>query len=112
MRQNRIRFDGRAGLLYIFWEFHAKPEKVAEFERAYGSEGDWARLFRKSLGYKWTTLGRDLETPGRYLVTDVWEDAAAFQSFKANHKADYEELDRNCEQLTLKETRIGNFEPL
>ncbi|MCU1285605.1 MAG: hypothetical protein JWO13_1955 [Acidobacteriales bacterium] len=112
MMQNRISFDGRTDLLYIFWEFQARPEKIAEFERAYGSNGDWAQLFRNSPDYKGTTLGKDLETPGRYLVTDIWENAAAFQHFKNNHEDEHDQLDKRCEELTVKEVRIGNFEPL
>src|SRR5438128_988792 len=112
MMQNRISFDWRADLLYIFWEFHAKPEKTAEFERRYGSNGDWAKLFGNSPLYKGTTLGKDLETPGRYLVTDIWENAAAFQQFKNDCRDEYDQLDKLCEELTLKEVRIGNFEPI
>jgi heme-degrading monooxygenase HmoA len=112
MMQNRIGFDWRAELLYIFWEFQARPEKITEFERAYGSNGDWAKLFGNSPHYKGTTLGKDLEIPGRYLVTDIWENDAAFQQFKNDNRNEYDQLDKLCEELTVREVRIGNFEPL
>ena len=49
---------------------------------ATGTAGDWARLFRRGEGYVGTVLLRDLATPGRYLVTDTWRDAAAYRAFK------------------------------
>jgi quinol monooxygenase YgiN len=99
-------------LLHIVWEFHPKPERIAEFERTYGSAGDWAALFRKSPHYHQTILTRDLEVPGRYLLTDIWEDHAGFDDFKKNFREEYDRLDRECEALTVKETRIGEFEVL
>jgi hypothetical protein len=97
-------------MLYIFWEFLAKPEKIAEFEQRYGSHGDWAQLFRRSPHFKGTVLGRDLNVPDHYLVTDTWDDAASFAAFKIDFREPYEQLDLICEELTLEEKHIGNFE--
>lgn len=99
-------------MLHIVWEFVAKPEHVAEFEQIYGSDGEWSRLFRKSSHYRETILTRDLDSPGRYLLTDIWDDRASFQAFKRDFREDYERLDRQCEALTEEETRIGEFEKI
>jgi hypothetical protein len=99
-------------LLHIVWEFHPKLERYADFERVYGSAGDWAALFSKSPHYHQTILTRDLEAPGRYLLTDIWEDRASFDEFKDKFREEYDRLDRECEALTLKEIRIGEFETL
>jgi hypothetical protein len=99
-------------LLHIVWEFHPKPERVADFERVYGTTGDWASLFRKSPHYHQTILARDLEVTGRYLLTDIWDDRASFDDFKKKFHEEYDRLDRECEALTLKEIQIGEFEVL
>jgi quinol monooxygenase YgiN len=94
-------------VLHIVWEFHPKPDRIEEFEKIYGADGDWATLFRKSPHYSQTILTRDLNVPGRYLLTDIWDDRSSFTDFK-----EYDRLDKMCESLTLKEIRIGEFETL
>jgi len=44
----------------ILWEFLVKPGREKEFERIYGPEGDWARLFARAEGYVRSDLLRDL----------------------------------------------------
>ena len=36
---------------------------AAEFERAYGMDGEWAEFFRQGRGYIGTELLRDVEAP-------------------------------------------------
>jgi heme-degrading monooxygenase HmoA len=97
-------------LIYIIWEFRIQPEKRGDFERYYSGSGDWADLFRKSPAYQSTTLMKDIEKPERYLVTDGWDDLAAFQNFKESYRHDYEELDKLCEQFTQEESCLGIFQ--
>ncbi len=99
-------------MLHIFWEFQVKADKIAEFERRYGSDGDWPQLFRRAKGFHHTVLGRSTHAPGHYLVTDVWDDAEAFAQFKKDFREAYVQLDKLCESLTLEEKHIGDFEPL
>ena len=99
-------------MLYIFWEFQVHPDKVAEFERRYGSDGDWAQLFRRASGYHKTVLGRDRNIAGHYLVTDTWESASSFAAFKSEFHETYRTLDKECESLTINEKHIGDFELL
>jgi 8-oxo-dGTP pyrophosphatase MutT (NUDIX family)/heme-degrading monooxygenase HmoA len=100
----------RAGHV-IVWEFRIRPAGVAAFESAYGPDGDWARLFRRASGYLGTEL---LRAPGegRYVTVDRWTSRADFEAFRDAHRADYDALDRRCEDLTLDETPLGTFEPL
>ena len=97
-------------MLHIYWRFQAKPDKIAAFESRYGSEGDWAALFRRAPGFRHTVLARSTNAAGHYLVTDVWDSAASFAAFKKDFRGAYEELDRLCEDLTLDEKHIGDFE--
>jgi quinol monooxygenase YgiN len=92
------------------WEFRVKPESVAEFERVYGPEGSWARLFRRSANYQGTELLRDQERAGRYLTMDRWTSHEALGKFKQEFAADYAALDKECEPLTESELRLGDFE--
>jgi heme-degrading monooxygenase HmoA len=97
-------------VIYIVWEFLINPEKRAEFEQYYAPNGHWAKLFRQSPAYQGTTLAQDIERPERYLVTDVWHDLTAFQSFKHSFRHDYEQLDKLCEQFTEAEHCLGIFQ--
>jgi heme-degrading monooxygenase HmoA len=96
--------------LVILWSFEAAPGKAAEFERCYGPDGDWARLFARSRDYQGTELLRDALRPGRYLTIDRWTTPAAFEAFKREWQAEYEALDRAGAELTMSETPVGVFE--
>ena len=99
-------------MIYIVWRFTAKSARVAEFERHYASEGSWAQLFRRSPGFRGTTLLRDSATSNRYLLWDCWDSLSSFERFKQEHGTDYAALDNQCEALTEEETKVGIFEGL
>lgn len=96
-------------MFVVIWQFEVAEEKIAGFEAAYGSEGEWARLFRTSPSYLGTELLRDAYVPGAYLTIDRWTSEADFRAFRKTHDADYEVLDRQCDALTSRETRIGAY---
>lgn len=99
-------------MLGIVWEFRVRPERAAEFERRYAADGDWARLFRRAPGFRFTSLARDAQAPDRYLTIDGWDDLASFERFQQDFAREYEALDKECEGLTVEEKRIGRFEVL
>jgi 8-oxo-dGTP pyrophosphatase MutT (NUDIX family)/heme-degrading monooxygenase HmoA len=92
----------------ILWEFRVKPGCEAAFEAAYGSEGDWARLFRRDPGFRGTELLR-VATARGYLTIDRWVSRAAFESFQKRHRKEYEALDRMLSKLTERETPLGSL---
>ncbi len=96
-------------MIVIAWEFRVQSSRAAEFERAYGPEGDWARLFGRSPAYRGTELLRDPDDPERYLTLDRWDDVADFDAFKAGHGDDYHALDLACEPLCAEERLVGRF---
>lgn len=96
-------------MVQIVWVFEARPERLPEFENVYGADGSWAELFRTAEGYIDSALLRDLEKANRFLVIDLWHNLASFESFKQRHAEAYDELDRQCEELTLVESKIGIF---
>jgi heme-degrading monooxygenase HmoA len=90
--------------------FSYEAADPAEFERVYGPEGDWAQFFRRGRGYVGTELLRDLEIPGRYLVVDRWESAAAYDAFVAANREEYMRRVDETAFLHQQELRFGTFE--
>jgi heme-degrading monooxygenase HmoA len=96
-------------MFVVVWQFEIAEEKVAGFEAAYSPEGAWAQLFRTSPEYCGTELLRDAYISGSYLTIDRWASEEAFRAFRKDHDQEYETLDRSCDALTAKETRIGAY---
>jgi heme-degrading monooxygenase HmoA len=96
-------------MFIVVWQFEIAEEKIAAFEAAYGPDGVWAQLFLSSPDYLSTELLRDAYIPGNYLTVDRWSSEEAFRAFRKGHDADYETLDRSCDALTSRETRIGAY---
>ena len=99
-------------MIYVLWEFTVPELHLAAFERAYGSDGLWARLFRRDPSYRETVLLKDEQRPGRYLTIDMWEDKDSYLRFKDRFAGDYQTIDQECEKLTSVERQIGTFERL
>jgi len=95
-------------MIAIIWRFRPADGAAEQFEAAYRSDGDWARLFRQGSGFVRTELLRGLD--GAYLTIDMWRSAADWDRFRAQHRAAYEALDRSCERLTASEEKIGVFD--
>ena len=96
-------------MLVVVWQFEIAEENVTAFEAAYGPQGAWAQLFRTSPDYKGTELLRDAYIPGNYLTIDRWTSEEAFRAFRREHDSEYEKLDRQCDELTTKEMRVGAY---
>jgi heme-degrading monooxygenase HmoA len=96
-------------MLQIVWEFRINTRKRKQFEANYSANGSWAKLFRKGSGFIETILIRDREMPDRYLTIDIWKDLASFNRFKKRFKEQYQSLDQECEDFTIKEECLGQF---
>jgi heme-degrading monooxygenase HmoA len=96
-------------MFVVVWKFEIAEEKIPGFEAAYSPEGAWAQLFRASSDYRGTELLRDAYISGSYLTIDRWASEEAFRAFRKEHDAEYETLDRACDSLTARETRIGAY---
>ena len=97
-------------MFVIVWEFRVPSDRVPEFERAYGADGEWAVLFRRGAGFLGTELLRDRDDPERFFTIDRWREGGDFEAFRATFGDDYAAVDKRCELLTVSETRIGVFE--
>ena len=96
-------------MFVVVWQFEITEEKIAAFEAAYSPEGAWAQLFGASSEYRGTELLRDAYISGNYLTIDRWVSEEAFRAFRKDHDSEYEILDRACDSLTSRETRIGAY---
>jgi heme-degrading monooxygenase HmoA len=91
----------------VFWRYRIAPGAAAAFEALYGSDGDWARLFRRDPAYRGTELLRDTADDDCYLTVDRWDSRAAYEAFLQAARADYAGLDRRGDALTIEEARLG-----
>ena len=91
------------------WEYVVKREAKSDFERVYGPDGDWVRLFEKSEGYRGTLLCHDNDNELRYLTVDYWVSKNDRDLFRRQHAKEFEALDRRCEHLTETEHHLGDF---
>lgn len=97
-------------MLVIVWRFEPAMGREAEFRRAYGPDGAWARLFARAPGYLGTELLRERGSANRWITIDRWRTALEHDAFVRRHADEYAALDRDCESLTAHEERIGEFE--
>jgi heme-degrading monooxygenase HmoA len=95
-------------MLALVFSYQARDP--AEFERAYGPEGEWAQFFRSGPGYVGTELLRDVEAPGRYVVIDRWESAEAYNAFVGERQAEYMSRVDDTRIYYDQELRLGTFE--
>jgi heme-degrading monooxygenase HmoA len=102
---------GKWGYL-VAWEFRPREGAEKQFEVAYGPHGVWANFFAQGEGFIGTELNRDLNHPRRYLTLDLWVSKAAYDRFRSDHQKEYEAIDAQCEELTEKESELGQFERL
>jgi hypothetical protein len=93
----------------VVWEYQVKTECQAEFMTAYGPDGDWARLFRRSPEFVGVELLGSVGNATRFFTLDHWSSQAAMDEFLASNATAYDVLDRRFTGLTVWERRIGGF---
>ena len=97
-------------MFVTLWEYEVKRGSEELFERQYGPEGEWVRLFRRDAGYRGTRLLREVGAERVYVTMDMWETRAAYKNFREKWEPEYAEIDRNCQVMTSAERQVGEFE--
>lgn len=97
-------------MYWIVWSFDVKPAYVRAFERVYGPDGDWVRLFERAPGYAGTELRRETDRVAHYLTIDRWHSRNDYQRFKDAFREAYQALDARCTVMTEREHKVGDFE--
>ncbi len=93
----------------IVWEFTVREQHIQQFISAYGSNGDWANLFRRAEGFLDTQLLRSSREPDIFLTIDRWESVGCFEIFQKRFGAEYKKLDAQMEIYTSSEREVGVF---
>ena len=96
-------------MFVALWEFEVKPGCEEKFDRVYGAEGAWAKLFARDTAYRGTRLVKDVERERVYLTLDFWESCEKYEKFKKENVGEYERIDRECEGMTVREEKLGEF---
>lgn len=96
-------------MIHIVWEFVVKPDAADRFERAYGPDGDWARLFARYPGYRGTSLIRDSLNPRRFLTIDLWDTMQQRSDMLNDTRDEYARLDAEFGEWTESEREVGTF---
>lgn len=92
------------------WRFVARPALERRFEEFYGSEGDWALLYRESTAFQGSFLLRDFTTPRGYVIVDVWDSRLEQEEFCRLHAERYAQLDAAGAKLRESERHVGWFD--
>jgi heme-degrading monooxygenase HmoA len=96
-------------MFIVIWKYVVSDEYRADFEKAYGSTGDWVKLFKRSDDYIDTELLQEQENPHRYVTIDRWKTSHACESFEQLWGNEYKEIDETCKCLTEQEIYLGPF---
>lgn len=91
------------------WEYEVSEARRADFETAYGADGNWVRLFQGAPGFRETLLLRGVSSPLTYVTLDRWTSRAAYEEFRIVHAGAYAALDEATAGLTLAERHLGTF---
>lgn len=91
----------------ILWKYKVGTNFKNEFEKLYGNDGDWVKLFQKSPHYFGTELIKNQEF---YITVDRWNSKEKYEEFLSLNKSEFEIIDKKGEALTETENLIGKFE--
>jgi heme-degrading monooxygenase HmoA len=94
----------------IVWRYQVKPDCIDAFTEAYGSDGDWDRLFRLDPAFMGTELYRGTEAEAVFVTIDRWRSRDHFTRFLQRLGDAYAALDERLAGLTLMEIRLGDME--
>src|SRR5258708_15607125 len=89
----------------VVWEVQVKAECEAEFVTAYGPDGEWARLFRRSPEFLGVELLGSVGNASRFFTLDHWCSAAAMDVFMSANATAYDVLDRRFSGFMVCERR-------
>jgi heme-degrading monooxygenase HmoA len=103
------RAEDGTTMFVILWEYEVKPDSEDRFQKAYGPDGPWVRLFQCAPHFCGTQLRRDPARPLFYFTIDFWDSEASFEAFLETNRVAYEAIDRETEGLTLFERKIISF---
>jgi len=96
--------------MYVdIWEYTVKSDFRNEFLESYGSQGVWAKLFRRGKGYLFTEFLEDNNDTNHFVTIDYWDSVEEYHDLRKTFSGEYDDVDKICRSYTLKERQIGDF---
>jgi heme-degrading monooxygenase HmoA len=92
------------------WQFRVKAQYQSDFEKHYGPDGSWERLFRKAPDYVSTQLLRDATNRLQYLTVDRWQSRKSYEAFRQMFSTEYSAIDSLCNDFTESEESLGKYD--
>lgn len=97
-------------MIEIISEYIVHESDRGQFELVFARGGAWSKLFARHRGFRGTSLLRDKENPGRYLIIDVWDSSTDWKDAIAETQSEYSELMATLSTWTQSKARLGIFE--
>jgi len=97
-------------LIEIISEYIVHEADRGQFELVFARGGAWSKLFARQRGFRGTSLLRDEEDPGRYLIIDFWDSSTDWKDAIAESQSEYSELMATLSTWTQSKARLGIFE--
>lgn len=95
----------------LVWKYECNPSTASEFEKEYGRNGSWFKLFETNEDYLGQEFIKNVET-GTYLIIDKWISKEVYESFVNENEATYEQFTSKFKSLYTSEEFLGAYESL
>lgn len=69
-------------MIAIVWQFEVKQGCETEFERLYGSDGEWTLLNRQTRSYLGSSFLRDQNKSSRYVLIEYWSEMVVYEQHR------------------------------
>ena len=91
------------------WRYTIDPDCRPEFLAAYNPNGEWVQLFSRDPAFLGTAFLQDSDNEDVYVTVDYWRSKADRDSFRKRYAAEFDSLDRKCEEFTIEEQFFGDY---
>ena len=99
-------------MIAVVWQFDVRPGAADDFERMYGSDGEWSDLSRRSRSFLGSSFLRDISSATRYLVVEYWSEMMVYEKHVASYRNQLDALERRRATLVDRMEPLGVFSAL
>jgi hypothetical protein len=99
-------------MIAVMWQFDVKRGCENEFERMYGSEGDWMVLNRQTRSYLGSSFLRDQGQASRYILIEYWSEMLVYEQHRAYRSDVITTLEQRRTKLVETVEPLGIFTAL
>jgi heme-degrading monooxygenase HmoA len=94
---------------FRIFSYQVASAQKRTFQKTYGPNGPWARLFAQADGYLGTKLLKRTSEENEYVTIDAWISETAWLAFIGSFRQRYEQLSSRCRTLYQVELEVGSF---